>query len=463
VSSGAAVRRYGQIIGFATQDIAPGEWVHQHNLGMGELTQDYEFSTDVPAPPEPIHGRTFLGYRRRDGRAATRNYIGIVSTVNCSATSSRYIAEQFDEAVLADYPNIDGVVALAHKGGCAMEYGGYDHRQLARTLAGFARHPNIAAYVIVGLGCETSQASYLMDQHGLVQIDLPGRESPVRPLVMNIQEQGGVRKTVARGVAAIRELLPDVNRVERVPIPVAEIVLGTNCGGSDGASGLTANPALGYASDLLVAHGGTSILAETPEIYGGEHLLTRRAVSREVGEKLIERIRWWERHAASFGAHIDNNPSYGNKRGGLTTIFEKSLGAIAKGGTTALRAVYEYAETVTERGFVVMDTPGYDPASVTGIIAGGANIVVFTTGRGSCFGCKPVPTIKVATNTPMFERMRDDMDINAGGILDGTSIEAVGREIFEKIVSVASGERSKSELQGIGDEEFCPWTPGPVF
>lgn len=461
--AGEPARRYGQIIGFATQDIAPGDWVHQHNLGVGNLAQDYEYATDVPPPPEPIHGRTFMGYRRPDGRAATRNYIGIVSTVNCSATSSRYIAEQFDEALLADFPNIDGVVALAHKGGCAMEYDGYDHRQLARTLAGFARHPNIAAYVIVGLGCETSQASYLMDHHGLVQIDLPGRDAPVRPLVMNIQEQGGVRKTVARGVAAIRELLPDVNRVERVPIPVSEIVLGTNCGGSDGASGLTANPALGYASDLLVAHGATSILAETPEIYGGEHLLTRRAINREVGEKLIERIRWWERHAAAFGAHIDNNPSYGNKRGGLTTIFEKSLGAIAKGGTTALRAVYEYAEPVTEHGFVVMDTPGYDPASVTGIIAGGANIVVFTTGRGSCFACKPVPTIKVATNTPMFERMRDDMDINAGGILDGTSIEEVGREIFEKIIAVAGGERTKSELQGLGDEEFCPWTPGPVF
>lgn len=463
IAGGRPVRRYGQVIGFATRDIQPGEWVHQHNLGMGELRQEYEFCTDVPAPPQPVTGRTFQGYRRPDGRAATRNYIGLISTVNCSATSSRYIADHFDESVLADYPNIDGVVALAHKGGCAMEFGGYDHRQLARTLAGFARHPNIAAYVIIGLGCETSQASFLTDQHGLVQIDLPGASAPAKPLVMNIQDQGGVQKTVQRGVAALLELLPDVNRAQREPIPVAEIILGNECGGSDGASGLTANPALGYASDLLVAHGGTAILSEMPEIYGGEHLLTRRAISREVGEKLIERIRWWERYAASFGAHIDNNPSVGNKRGGLTTIYEKSLGAIAKGGTTALRAVYEYAEPVTERGFVVMDTPGYDPASVTGMIAGGANVVVFTTGRGSCFGCKPVPTIKVATNTPMFERMQDDMDVNAGCILDGSSIEDVGRDLFEKIVAVAGGERTKSEQQGIGDEEFCPWTPGPVF
>ena len=463
IATGRPARRYGQVIGFATREIAPGDWVHQHNLGMGDLTQEYEFSTDVPAPLQPVTGRTFQGFRRADGRAATRNYIGLISTVNCSATSSKYIAERFDQSVLTEYPNIDGVVALVHKGGCAMEYGGYDHRQLARTLAGFARHPNIAAYVIIGLGCETSQASYLTDQHGLVQIDLPGQNAPAKPLVMNIQDQGGVRKTVERGVAALRELLPVVNRVQREPVPVSEIILGNECGGSDGASGLTANPALGYASDLLVAHGGTAILSEMPEIYGGEHLLTRRAINREVGEKLIERIRWWEQYAASFGAHIDNNPSVGNKKGGLTTIYEKSLGAIAKGGTTALRAVYEYAEPVTERGFVVMDTPGYDPASVTGMIAGGANVVVFTTGRGSCFGCKPVPTIKVATNTPMFERMREDMDINAGRILDGCSIEEVGREIFEKVIAVAGGERTTSELQGIGDEEFCPWTPGPVF
>lgn len=463
IATGAPVLRYGQCIGFASRPIDPGDWVHTHNLGTRELSHDYEFATAVPPHVPAGEPRTFQGFHRAAGRAATRNYIGIVSTVNCSATSSKLIASRFDAGLLSEYSSIDGVVALVHKGGCAMEFGGSDHRQLARTLAGFARHPNIGAYLVVGLGCETGQASFLADNYGLVQLGDARPEDSSRPLILNIQDQGGVRKTVERGVAVLKEMLPEVNKSRREPIPVSELVLGLECGGSDGNSGVTANPALGFASDLLVAHGGTSILSETPEIYGGEHLLTRRAVSRQVGEKLLERIRWWEQYAAKFGAQIDNNPSVGNKRGGLTTIYEKSLGAIAKGGNSALRAVYEYAEPVTERGFVVMDTPGYDPASVTGMVAGGANIVVFTTGRGSCFGCKPVPTIKVATNSPMFERMGEDMDINAGRILDGAPLEEVGREIFEKIIAVASGEYTKSENQGIGDEEFCPWTPGPIF
>jgi altronate hydrolase len=355
------------------------------------------------------------------------------------------------------------VVPLVHKAGCAMQYGGEDHQQLARTLAGFARHPNIAAYLVLGLGCETGNANFLTGEYNLVQLDLPGRKETPPTLVMNIQDEGGVRKTVDRAVGVLKEMLPDVNRVEREPIPVAELILGAECGGSDGYSGVTANPAVGIASDLLVAHGATSILGETSEIYGGEHTLTRRAITREVGEKLVERIRWWEEYTSMFGVEIDNNPSPGNKAGGLTTIYEKSLGAIAKGGSTALKEVYRYAEPVTAKGFVIMDTPGYDPASVTGMVAGGANVVVFTTGRGSCFGCKPVPSIKIATNTPMFERMQEDMDINAGRIIDGASVEEVGREIFEKIISVASGEQTKSEAQGIGDEEFCPWNIGPVL
>jgi altronate hydrolase len=467
IPQGAPVRKYGQIIGFASSDIWPGQWVHTHNVEPGTLSLDYAFASDVPPEPKPIAGRTFLGYRRPDGRAATRNYIGIVSTVNCSAATSRFVAQQFDRSVLEDYPNIDGVVPLVHKAGCAMQYGGDDHQQLARVLSGFANHPNIAAYLVIGLGCETGQASFLVENYGLTQLQIPGRASAEvagkSRLVMNIQEVGGVRRTVERASGILKEMLPEVNRRERVPIPVSEIILGTNCGGSDGSSGVTANPALGYASDLLVAHGATSILAETPEIYGAEHLLTRRAVSREVGQKLIDFIKWWEQYTAYFGTQINNNPSVGNKKGGLTTIYEKSLGAIAKGGTTALRAVYRYADPVTEKGFVFMDTPGFDPASVTGLIAGGANVVVFTTGRGSCFGCKPTPSIKVATNTPLYERMTDDMDINAGRILEGVSIEEVGREIFEKVVSVASGERTKSELQGIGDDEFCPWSIGPTL
>jgi altronate hydrolase len=465
IGRGAPIRKYGQTIGFATTDIEAGEWVHTHNVEAGTLHLDYQFSTEVPPDPTPIRGSTFLGYRRSDGRAATRNYIGIVSTVNCSAATSRFVAQRFDRALLADFPNIDGVVPLVHKAGCAMQYGGDDHHQLSRVLAGFAKHPNIAAYLVIGLGCETGQGSFLADNYGLTQLQIPGRSQSAQASVpiMNIQEEGGVRKTVDRAVGLLKEMLPEVNRVEREPISVAEILLGTNCGGSDGNSGVTANPALGYASDLLVAHGGTSVLAETPEIYGGEHLLLRRAVSRDVGEKLVSMIHWWERYTRFFGAEINNNPSVGNKKGGLTTIYEKSLGAIAKGGTTALREVYQYAEPVKQKGFVFMDTPGFDPASVTGLIAGGANVVVFTTGRGSCFGCKPVPSIKIATNTALFERMIDDMDIDAGRILQGAPVEEVGQEIFDKIISVASGERTKSELQGIGDDEFCPWSIGPTL
>ena len=463
ISKGDPVRKFGQVIGFATEEIAAGDWVHGHNLAAGHLSLDYAFASDVPPDPEPIRGRTFMGFRRSDGRVATRNYIGLVSTVNCSATASKYVAARLDQEILADYPQVDGVIPLVHKGGCAMRYDGEDHHQLNRTLAGFAKHPNIAAYLVMGLGCETGQGSFLVENHGLTQLEIPGEQPEVMPLILNIQDEGGIAKTVDRAVAALQEMLPAVNDVERVPVPVSELILGTECGGSDGNSGVTANPAVGIASDLLVAHGATTILAETPEIYGGEHMLTRRAITREIGEKLVERIHWWERYTGMFDVEIDNNPSVGNKRGGLTTIYEKSLGAIAKAGSTALKEVYRYAEPVTQKGFVIMDTPGYDPASVTGMVAGGANVVVFTTGRGSCFGCKPVPSIKIATNTPMYNRMIDDMDINAGRVLDGATVEEVGEEIFEKIVSVASGEKTKSELQGVGDEEFCPWSIGPVL
>jgi altronate hydrolase len=463
IPRGSAVKKFGQTIGFASCDITPGSWVHTHNVEVGPLSLDYAYASEIPPDPEPITGRTFPGYRRHDGRAATRNYIAVISTVNCSAYTSRLIAQKFDQTLLEKFPNVDGIIPLVHKHGCAMQYGGEDHQQLNRTLAGFARHPNIGAYLIVGLGCETGQASFLADSEHLVQIDIPGRAKGSTPLVLNMQDVGGIQKTVRRGTEILADMLPEANKVSRQPIPVSEIILGTNCGGSDGNSGITANPALGFASDLLVAHGATSVLAETTEIYGGEHTLTRRAVTRDVGEKLIERIKWWEHYTSLFGSQINNNPSVGNKKGGLTTIYEKSLGAIAKGGTTALREVYQFAEPIRSKGFVIMDTPGYDPVSVTGLVAGGCNVVVFTTGRGSCFGCKPAPSIKIATNTPMYERMVDDMDINAGVILDGVSVEQVGREIFEKIIAVAGGEQTKSEAQGVGDDEFAPWAIGPTL
>jgi altronate hydrolase len=467
ITTGEPILKYGQVIGFASEDIPAGRWVHVHNCSPDSFARDYAFSSEVPAPPPPpAEPRHFQGYRRPDGRAGTRNYVAVVSTVNCSASTSRYIADRFRGDGLRNFPQVDGILPITHKGGCAMQYDGPDHLQLERVLAGFAQHPNVVAYVLVGLGCETGQASHLIKSQRLVTLEgtAEAAASPIQPpTVITIQESGGIRKTVEAGVAAVARLLPLANAVRRTRIAASELILGTNCGGSDGNSGVTANPALGVAADLLVAQGGTAIIGETPEIYGAEHLLTRRAVSPEVGAKLIERIKWWEWYTAIFGAEINNNPSPGNKEGGLTTIYEKSLGAIAKGGSTALTEVYRYAEPVTAKGFVVMDTPGYDPTSMTGIVAGGANVCVFTTGRGSVYGCKPAPSIKVATNTPMYERMVDDMDIDAGVILSGTPLHEVGRQIFEEILEVASGKKTKSELAGVGEEEFSPWIIGPIL
>ncbi len=463
IHEGDAIRKYGQIIGFAAKNIVPGEHVHVHNVKLGTFERDYAFCRDCPPPPAPpAEYRTFMGYDRGDGRYGTRNYIAIISTVNCSASTSKYIAERLRAmGILEKFPNVDGVVPIVHKHGCAMAYDGPDHKQLDRTLAGFARHPNVAAYIIVGLGCETGQALHLIENEGLQLIQLGGQKK--KTTVLNIQECGGIGKTVEAGVQAVIDLLPYVNEMKRVPLPAKHLVLGTNCGGSDGNSGVTANPALGIASDLIIQQGGTSILGETPEIYGAEHLLTRRAISPEVGEKLVERIKWWEWYTGIFGAEINNNPSVGNKEGGLTTIYEKSLGAIAKAGSTALVDVVHYAEPVKAKGFVVMDTPGYDPVSMTGIVAGGANILVFTTGRGSVFGCKPAPSIKVATNSQLYHHMISDMDINAGKILEGVPVEEVGREIFEEILAVASGKKTKSEINGVGEEEFAPWGIGPTL
>ena len=458
--------KFGQPIGCASVPIARGQWVHVQNVSAERDKLGYEFCTDVVQFPKPADSRTFMGFRRKNGQAGTRNYIALISTVNCSATTSRYVAQELSKSDLSRYGNIDGVIPVVHKSGCAFAYNGEDHLLLNRTLAGFARHPNIAACLVLGLGCETAQAGHLQESQGLVQLGGATRHhepDDSLPMVLNIQEVGGVRKTVDRAVGVMRELMGHADSARREPISISELTLGLQCGGSDGASGITANPALGYASDLLVAYGGGSVLAETPEVYGAEQLLTRRSVSRAVADRLLDRIRWWEEYAAKNNASIDNNPSYGNKQGGLTTIIEKSLGAVAKGGTAPLRAVYQFAEPITERGFTFMDTPGYDPISVTGLVAGGCQVVVFTTGRGSCFGCKPAPTIKVATNSPMFHRMRDDMDLNAGTILEGASVESVGLEMFEKIIATASGEKTLSEQQGIGDEEFCPWMPGPVF
>lgn len=460
IAKGDRVFKYGQTIGFATADIRAGDFVHTHNLAAGEFDRDYAYASEIPADPAPILGKTFQGYRRADGRIGTRNYVAIISTVNCSASVSKYVAQRFDRKLLEKYPNIDGILPLTHKGGCGLQYDGEDHHQLNRILSGFAKHPNVGAYLLIGLGCETGTAVSLIEQGGLVQLNGQKKQ---QPRVLSIQECGGTNKTVEAGLAALAEMMPEVNNIQRETIPASELILGTNCGGSDGNSGVTANPALGVASDMLVAAGGTSILTETPEIYGAEHLLTRRAKSREVGEKIVELIHWWEEYTGKFGVKIDNNPSPGNKAGGLTTIYEKSLGAVAKGGHAALSGVYHYAEPVTARGFTFMDSPGFDPASITGLVASGANVIAFTTGRGSCFGCKPVPSLKIATNTPMYERLIDDMDVNAGVILSGTPVEVVGQEIFDLMLEVASGRKTKSEQHGVGEEEFVPWSIGPTL
>ncbi len=462
VEQGQAVRRYGSIIGFATQPIHVGEHVHSHNLAVGELHQEYEYSVDVqpPAFVPAEQRRTFMGYRRPDGKAGTRNYIAVIGSVNCSASTVRFITRRFTPEVLRDYPNIDGVIGLTHKNGCAMRIGGPAIKQLQRVLAGMALNPNIGAYLLVGLGCESNQ---IQEMIATMELEYGKRGQWKRPLFLTIQENHGIASTVEAAAGMISKLLPEVNDVQREPLPISELTVALQCGGSDGWSGITANPALGYCVDELVRQGGTAVLSETPEIYGAEHLLLRRARTREVGEQFVELIRWWEHYTAINDMEMDNNPAPGNKLGGLTTIYEKSLGALAKGGSTPLNAVYKYAEPITERGFVFMDTPGYDPISATGQVAGGANLIVFTTGRGSCFGYKPAPSIKIASNNTLYDNLSSDMDLNAGVILDGISAQEVGNRILDEIIAVASGKQSKSEAQGIGEEEFAPWILGATM
>ena len=454
--TGSEIRKYAQVIGYAATDIAAGDHVHTHNTEFRNTDQAYEFGTDQRPVKQVATPDTFLGYRRASGKVGTRNYIAIVTSVNCSATAARMIADHFTPERLADYPNVDGVAAFVHGTGCGMAGDGDGFEALQRVMWGYARHPNHAGVLMVGLGCEMNQIDWLLEAYGLEQ----------GPLfqTMNIQNVAGLRRTVEMGIEKIEAMLPLANDASRTPCPASELTVALQCGGSDAWSGVTANPALGYACDLLVAQGGTGVLAETPEIYGAEHLLTRRAASTEVGEKLIGLINWWEDYTARNKGSMDNNPSPGNKAGGLTTILEKSLGAAAKGGTTPLTGVYRYAEPVRAKGFTFMDSPGYDPASVTGQIAGGCQIVCFTTGRGSAFGSKPAPTVKIATNTAMATRMVDDMDIDAGKILsNGLSVAEMGQEIYDTILATASGQPSKSEAQGLGDYEFVPWQIGATM
>ena len=468
VAAGAPVRKYGQVIGVAAVPIPAGEHVHTHNLEFAPGVQGGAVpagggaaGSAAPAGraasgPGPAAGQlpppTFDGFVRADGQVGTRNYIGILTSVNCSATVAKLIAREAERR-LGSFPNVDGVVALTHGTGCGMTLAGEGIRLLRRTLHGYAAHPNFAAILTVGLGCEVNQ---------LADLDLTGGSTPAATL--SIQEAGGTTAAVRAGLDALAELLPAADAARRVPVPASLLILGLECGGSDGYSGITANPALGAAADLLVGCGGTAVLGETPEIYGAEHLLIARAAEPAVADAIRDRIAWWEAYAAQDAGTLDGNPSPGNKAGGITTITEKSLGAVAKGGTTPLRAVYRYAEPVTETGLVFMDTPGYDPVSVTGMVAGGAQVVCFTTGRGSVFGGKPTPSLKLCSNSETYRRMTEDMDVNCGEIADGSATVAeLGQRIFDLVLATASGQRTASEQLGFGEEEFTPWQLGAVL
>ena len=458
IHTGEAIKKYGQVIGFASNNIPAGGHVHTQNCRMGDFSRDYAMGMDaVETCYVPEEERlTFQGFVRDDGKVGTRNYIGVLATVSCSVSVARLIANGVPEERLSHFPRVDGIVSLGHGSGCGMADDNEGFSLLQRTLAGYARNPNFAAILLVGLGCEVNNLDCFLENRSL-------QTGPMLR-TLNIQDTGGSRETVMRGIEAITDMLEEANCVERQRVSASHLVLGLECGGSDAYSGITANPALGAAVDCLVQAGGTAILSETPEIYGAEHLLTRRANHPKIAEKLIERIHWWEAHTARFGGAINNNPTPGNKAGGLTTILEKSLGAAAKGGTTNLTEVYGYAEPVSARGLVFMDTPGYDTVSVTGMIAGGANLVCFTTGRGTVCGFKPVPTLKLASNTGMYQRLKDDMDVNCGKILDGSAtIKEMGEDIFHLILDTASGKPTKSELLGFGDNEFVPWQFGAVM
>ena len=454
IAAGARVRKYAQLIGVARAPIAAGAHVHSHNLEF--VVADARAASDPPPPVAVETTDTFEGYRRADGRVGTRNFVAVISSVNCSATVAHRIADAFDADALAAFPNVDGVAAFTHGTGCGLAASGEGFENLQRVVAGYARHPNVGAVLLVGLGCEVSQIGGTVAREGLGEV--------THLLTMNIQTTGGTRATIERGREHVRTLLAAANEARRERSPASALSLALQCGGSDAWSGITANPALGHAADLLVRQGGTAVLAETPEIYGAEHLLTHRAASPAVAEALMARIAWWQEYVGVNRGSMDNNPSPGNKLGGLTTILEKSLGAVAKGGTSPLAGVFRYAERVDVPGFVFMDSPGYDPASVTGQIAGGCTLVAFTTGRGSAFGSKPAPCLKIATNTAMATALADDMDIDAGTIVSGgESVEAVGRRIHERLLRVASGEATLSEGHGLGDHEFVPWQIGAVM
>ena len=452
IRKGEPILKYNTVIGYAAGDVEPGTRMHSHNITFGDVLKDYRFAQDYrPTQLLPPQERArFQGIVRADGRVATRNYVGVFVVGNATATIARRIAAAFRGERLAAFPNVNGVVAYVHEGGVGVEISREGMEVLRRTLGGYVRHPNTGAALVIAMGDEDNALGEFMAHQGLA-------EGP-RLKTLRVREAGGTRNAIEAGIALVGRMLPLANEARREPVSAEHIVVGLQCGGSDGFSGLSANPALGVAMDILVRHGGTAILSETTEIYGVEQTLTARAVSREVGQKLVDRMDWWLAHCKARDTQINGRVSPGNHSGGIANVLEKSLGGAKKAGNSPLMEVYEYAQPVAQRGFVFMDTPGYDPVSATGQIAGGANMIAFTTGRGSCFGSVPAPTVKLASNTPMYERMAGDMDVNCGTVIDGTAtLEAVGREIFGRILRHASGEPTKSEALGVGENEFVPW------
>jgi altronate hydrolase len=451
IAPGEIVRRYGQVIGRAKRSIEPGRHIHTQNLAFEELELKYEFPAgEIPYPAAPAKIPTFLGYVREDGRVGTRNYIAVVAASNCAAHTAELIAASFAGTVLP--PNVDGVVAFPHGDGCGQTMGP-DTDQLRRTLAGVLAHPNVAAAIIMGLGCEVNQIDHYLG---------PNSPQSSRLVGLTLQDSGGTMGALDRARREIFGFMEKVAAEKRTEVPASKIVLGLNCGGSDSFSGITANPALGVCSDMLAEIGGTAVLAETTEIFGAEHLLVRRARNRQVAEKLLGMVRGYKEYLNRFGGSFDDNPSPGNKEGGLSNILEKSLGAVAKAGSSPMMDVVDYAERITSPGFVFMNTPGYDPASLTGLAAGGCNLIAFTTGRGSAIGFPSIPVIKIASNSVTYNRMRDNMDVNGGVIADGEmTVPQVGREIFDLMLRVASGQRTCAER--LGHKEFVPWRIGPMM
>ena len=446
------IYKYGQVIGIASKDIIEGEHVHSHNLEFTEFEREFKINKQKNIEYKSENNFFFEGFKRKNGKAGTRNYIGLLSTVNCSATVVKKIADNINNnPELQKYENIDGVVCLKHSSGCGMNNKGYGMKVFNQTIEGFKHHPNFSKVFVIGLGCECAQISLY-------------KEEDDRVVYMNIQDEGGTKKIIESVSNQIFDMLPNLDADKRVKIPVSELIVALQCGGSDAYSGITANPALGYASDLLVNQGGSTILSETPEIYGAEHLLIERAKNENIIKKLQHQIDWWKNYTSINDGSLDNNPSPGNKKGGLTTILEKSLGAVAKSGNSMMMDVLSYSEPLKKKGFNYMDSPGYDPVSVTGQVASGSNVICFTTGRGSCFGFKPTPSLKIATNTNMYNKLEEDMDINAGVIMDGESdIREMGEKIFKQIIDTASGKLTKSEINGYGDDEFNPWIIGATL